>query len=121
MNINYLKLYFCLTLSSLTTLAIVEVYFSYQLHLFEKEAKALAIKTEYETKAAAARLKFAPEKQQKISAQRSSVRAAKQREINNARKTNNEICNFWRGEYQEARTDRNKLMMDGACERARND
>ena len=33
-------------------------------------------------------------------------------------KTNNEICTYWSNEYLASRTNRNKTMMQGACERA---
>jgi predicted 3-demethylubiquinone-9 3-methyltransferase (glyoxalase superfamily) len=35
-----------------------------------------------------------------------------------ARRTNHEVCNFWRKEYNKEKSKYNKSMMDGACYRA---
>ncbi|MFK3869616.1 hypothetical protein [Pseudoalteromonas rhizosphaerae] len=112
MELNYLKLYFSLTLTGLTIFAGVEGYYSYKAYVLAKEAKAYAIQAQRDAKAAAAREKVRLNKLAKEQAHR-------QQTINNAQRTNNEICSFWTVEYRDTRTDYNKSMMDGACARAR--
>ncbi|WP_339691057.1 hypothetical protein [uncultured Pseudoalteromonas sp.] len=112
MEFNYLKLYFSLTLTGLTIFAGVEGYYSYKAYVQAKEAKAYSIQAQRDAKASAAREKVRLDKLAK-------QQAHKQQTINNAQKTNNEICSFWTIEYRESRTDYNKSMKDGACERAR--
>ena len=55
MPINYIKLYFCLTLSGLTLWGVDELYTSYKLHVVAKEAQAFANQAERDAKAAAIR------------------------------------------------------------------
>ncbi|NMM39674.1 hypothetical protein [Pseudoalteromonas arctica] len=121
MKLNYIKLYFCLTLSGLTLLGVVELYLSYQLHTLEKELKARSIQNERDEKAAAVRRNLKEQEIKKYQAEQTKIRTIEQNKINNARKTNDQTCQFWAKEYSEFKSERNKLMMDGACERARND
>ncbi|MFU2508858.1 hypothetical protein [Pseudoalteromonas sp. ASV78] len=121
MKLNYIKLYFCLTFSGLTLLGVVELYLSYQLNTLEKELKARSIQNERDKKAAAVRRSLKAEEIKKHQAEQAKFRAIEQERINNARRINDETCQFWTGEYSEIKSERNKLMMDGACERARND
>ena len=118
MPINYIKLYFCLTLSGLTLWGVDELYTSYKLHVVAKEAQAFANQAERDAKAAAIRAQLKFEESQRQNRERLSKQAAKQQIINNAQRTNNEICTFWRNEYKQLKSDRNKTMMDGACARA---
>ena len=126
MELNYLKLYFSLTLTGLTIFAGIEGYYSYKAYVLSKEAKAYAIQAQRDAKAAAAREKVRLDKLATAAAKEKSrldkiakEQAYKQQAINNAQKTNNEICSFWTVEYRDTRTDYNKSMMDGACARAR--
>lgn len=118
MNINYIKLYFCLTLTGISIFAAMESYYLYRSHLLAKEAQAIANQAERDAKAAAVRAQLKLEESQRERRKQQAQRAAKQREINNAQRTNNEICTFWRNEYKELQSDRNKTMMEGACARA---
>lgn len=111
MELNYLKLYFSLTLTGLTIFAGVEGYYSYKAYVLAKEAKAYAIQAQRDAKSAAAREKVRLDKLAK-------ERAHRQQTINNAQRTNNEICSYWTKEYLQNRTEYNKSMKDGACERA---
>ncbi|MDB2355734.1 hypothetical protein N9V89_00715 [Pseudoalteromonas sp.] len=130
MELNYLKLYFSLTLTGLTIFAGVEGYYSYKSYVLAKEAKAYAIQAQRDAKAAAAREKIRLDKLAATAAREKArekarldklakEQAYKQQTINNAQNTNNEICSFWTVEYRDSSTDYNKSMMDGACERAR--
>jgi len=118
MPINYIKLYFCITLSGLTVLGVDEIYTLYKLHVVAKEAQAFANQAERDAKAAAVRAQLKLEESQRRARERQAQRAAKQQIINNAQRTNNEICDFWRNEYQQLQSERNKSMMDGACSRS---
>lgn len=118
MHINYIKLYFCLTLTGISIFATMESYHLYRAHVLAKEAQAIANQAERDAKAAAVRAKLQLEESQRQLRKRQAEQAAKQQAINNAQRTNNEICDFWRSEYQQLQSDRNKSMMDGACARA---
>ncbi|WP_462181565.1 hypothetical protein [Pseudoalteromonas gelatinilytica] len=118
MNINYIKLYFCLTLTGISIFATMESYYLYRAHVLAKEAQAIANQAERDAKAAAVRAQLDFEESQRQLKKRQAEQAAKQKLIDNAQRTNNEICNFWRNEYQKLQSDRNKSMMDGACARA---
>ena len=120
MHINYLKLYFCLTLTGISIFATMESYYIYRAHALAKEAQAIANQAQRDAKAAAVRAKLQLEESQRQLRKRQAEQAAKQQAINNAQRTNNEICQFWRGEYQQLQSERNKSMMDGACARATN-
>lgn len=111
MELNYLKLYFSLTLTGLTIFASAEGYYSYKAYVLAKEAKAYSIQAQRDAKSAAAREKIRLDKLAK-------ERAHRQQAINNAQRTNNEICSYWTKEYLQNRTEYNKSMKDGACERA---
>ncbi len=118
MNINYLKLYFCLTLTGISIFATMESYYLYRANVLAKEAQAIVNQAERDAKAAAVRAKLKLEESQREMKKRQAKRAAKQQEINNAQRTNNEICNFWRTEFYNENNERNKSMMQAACERA---
>lgn len=118
MHINYIKLYFCLTLTGISIFAAMESYHTYQAYVLSKKAQAIANQAERDAKAAAVRAQLQLEESQREMRKRQAESAAKQREIDNAQRTNNEVCRFWRSEYQKLKTDRNKSMMEGACARA---
>ncbi len=117
MEINYLKLYLSLSLVGLTVWAFDESLDSYRAQIIEEKSKAYSDKLALEAKS------------REIRAQTEALRlknqriqqANKQKAINSARKTNDEVCRFWSKEYIETKTDRNKTMRDNACERARKD
>ena len=46
---------------------------------------------------------------------------AKIQRISAKRKTNDETCNFWNGEYLKIKSEYNKVMKNSACKRASND
>lgn len=117
MELNYLKLYFSLTLTGLTIWGADESLDIYRAYVIEQKAEAFAKKLELEAKSLAIRAQTEALRLKNEMAENSK----KQRELNAARKNNNEICRFWTKEYKELKSERNKLMMDGACERARND
>lgn len=118
MQFNYLKLYFCLTLTGISIFATMESYYLYRANVLAKEAQAIVNQSERDAKAAAVRAKLKLEESQREMKKRQAKRAAKQQEINNAQRTNNEICNFWRTEFYNENNERNKSMMQAACERA---
>lgn len=118
MELNYLKLYFSLTLTGLTIWGVDEAFDLYKLNVVADEVTEAMNKSKLESKSAAIRAQTEALKQRTRQAAIAKQNALKQETINNARKTNNEICSFWSNEYYSERTDRNKTMMQGACERA---
>ncbi|MGO2372271.1 MAG: hypothetical protein ACTH5C_07925 [Pseudoalteromonas prydzensis] len=117
MELNYLKLYFSLTLTGLTIWGADESLDIYRAYVIEQKAEAFAKKLELEAKSLSIRAQTEALRLKKEIAENSR----KQRELNEARKNNNKICRFWSKEYRELQSERNKLMMDGACDRANND
>jgi hypothetical protein len=115
MELNYLKLYFSLTLTGLTIWGVDESLDIYRANVIEQKAQAYAKQLEIEAKSLSIRAQTEALRLKNELAESSK----KQRQLDAARKTNREICSFWTDEYNEIRSDRNKLMMQGACERAR--
>ena len=115
MEINYLKLYFALTLTGLTIWGADESLDAYRAYVIEQKALAYAKQLEIETKSLSIRAQTQALKLKSELAESSR----KQRQLDAARKTNREICTFWTKEYNEIKSDRNQAMMQGACERAR--
>lgn len=117
MELNYLKLYFSLTLTGLTIWAFDESLDEYRLHIIEQKSEAYAKQLEKEAKSISIRAQTEALRLKNERINQSKI----QNQINAARKTNNEICHFWTNEYRDVKSDRNKTMMENACERARND
>ncbi|MBB1406732.1 hypothetical protein H5079_14120 [Pseudoalteromonas sp. SG44-5] len=115
MEINYLKLYFALTLTGLTIWGADESLDAYRAYVIEQKALAYAKQLEIETKSLSIRAQTRALKLKSELAESSR----KERQLDAARKTNREICTFWTNEYNEIKSDRNQAMMQGACERAR--
>ena len=117
MEINYLKLYFALTLTGLTIWGADESLDAYRAYVIEQKALAYEKQLEIELKSLSIRSQT---RALKLKAERAEA-SRRQRQLDSARKTNREICTFWTNEYNEIKSDRNKTMKQGACERARND
>lgn len=117
MEFDYLKLYLSLTFAGLSVWAANESLDIYRAHVIEQKAEAYAKQLEKEAKSLSIRAQT-----EALRLKNERIKQAKrQSQINAARKTNNEVCRFWSSEYREVQSDRNKTMMDNACERARKD
>lgn len=121
MEFNYFKLYLSLTFAGLTILAVDEFISLYKLKVASDAMAVSMEQVKFERKRAeiqrqteALRIKNEANNMIRINNQNRDT-------INNARKTNDEVCHFWSKEYGKLKTDRNKLMMDNSCERARKD
>lgn len=121
MELNYLKLYFTLTLTGLTIWGVDELSFLYKMKIASDAMEESMAKVAFEKKSTAIRLQTDALRIKNEANEKLRIKNQKQQSINNARRTNNETCRFWSKEYSDSRTERNKLMMDGACERARKD
>ena len=91
---NYLKLYFSLTLTGLTIWGVDEAFDLYKLNVVADEVTEAMNKSKLESKSAAIRAQTEALKQRTRQAAIAKQNALKQETINNARKTNNEICSF---------------------------
>ncbi|MDC9564004.1 MULTISPECIES: hypothetical protein [unclassified Pseudoalteromonas] len=118
MELNYLKLYFSLTFAGLTIWGVDEAVDLYKLKLVTDAANSAIKQSQFEAKSAAIKAQTEALKQKNRNQIISRQNAQREATIRNAQRTNNEICSFWRGQYNSSNTDRNKLMMEGACERA---
>ncbi|TMP53173.1 hypothetical protein [Pseudoalteromonas sp. S1612] len=120
MELNYLKLYFSLTLAGLTIWGVDEAVDLYKIKLVADAASSAMKQSRLEAKSASIRAQTQALKEKNRNQIISRQNAQREAVIRNAQRTNNEICSFWRGEYNSSRTETNKVMMDGACERASN-
>lgn len=121
MEINYIKLYLSLTFAGLTILGADEAIGLYKLKV-ASDAMAESMKqVKFERKRAEIKLQTEALKIKNEANHMIKINNHKRNSINNARKTNDEVCRFWSKEYSEVQSDRNKMMMDNACERARKD
>ena len=103
MELNYLKLYFSLTLAGLTIWGVDEAVDLYKIKLVADAASSAMKQSSLEAKSAAIRAQTQALKDKNRNQIISRQNAQREAVIRNAQRTNNEICSFWRGEYNSSR------------------